>query len=141
MIRDLLIGIWKPISWTLTDQAGHQHYPFGVDVQGVLIYTPEGYMSVHLMKANRSTFQSIGTVFDVTLEQALDSYQSYVSYCGLYEMTADKILHHVTMHTNPNWIGTTQVRPFKMDGDLLHLSHPLEHWHSLLIWQKIKSIA
>ena len=36
----------------------------------------------------------------------------------------DTILHHLECTTFPNWVGTTQVRPFEVDEDSLTLYPP-----------------
>ena len=131
-----LIGTWQLVSWVSINDKGEQHFPFGEDAQGYLLYSESGVMSVHLSHKKRGLFQS-PSVFTITSDEALQSYHSYASYSGRYEVKDDKILHHVEMHTSPNWVGTVQERHFKLDGDVLHLSHDLEKCRQELIWKKI----
>lgn len=131
-----IIGTWQLMTWKSTDENGEQCFPFGEDALGYLIYSEAGFMSLHLSHKHRELFQS-PSVFNVTKEEALESYLSYSSYCGRYEVKEDKVLHYVLMHTSPNWVETVQVRNYKVEGDILHLSHRLEGSCQDLLWNKI----
>jgi hypothetical protein len=50
--------------------------------------------------------------------------ESYVSYCGRYEVRGESVFHHVEMSLFPNWVGTQQERYFQFAGDRLILSTP-----------------
>jgi len=133
----LLLGTWQLVPWVLIDTEGKIHFPYGEDAKGHLSYMDSGLMSVHLMRNQRPLFES-PSVFEITPAEALQSYNDYVSYCGSYEVQRDYLLHHVQMHTCPNWVGSVQKRYFKFDGDCLHLSHTLENKHMQLVWQKMR---
>lgn len=136
IVQNKLIGVWQLVSWVSINNNGEENFPFGDDAQGYLLYSGAGVMSVHLSHKERKLFQS-PSIFSVTPEEALQSYHSYASYSGHYEVKDNKVLHHVVMHTSPNWIGTTQERYFKLENNLLHLSHELEGSRQQLTWQKV----
>lgn len=131
-----VLGTWQLQSWKIVTKTNEEKFPFGVDANGILIYSSTGHMSVHLGKNDRESFQT-QTIFEVTAEEALQSFHSYASYCGRYEIQDDKILHFVTMHSNPNWIGSVQERQYRLGTDRLYLSHPLEEAWSYLEWLKV----
>lgn len=131
------IGTWELVSWVMHNKEGQKYFPYGEDAKGFLIYTDSGLMSVHIMKYQRPLFQS-QSLFDVTPEEALQSYSSYISYCGRFEILPDRVVHYIQMHTSPNWIGATVERHYNLDDDLLYLSHTLDGQLSQLVWKKIR---
>ena len=46
------VGSWSLMSWTLTALDGRIEFPYGEDAVGCIMYTPEGRMAEHLMRAN-----------------------------------------------------------------------------------------
>ncbi len=135
-IQANIIGTWQLISWVSINTKREEHFPFGEDAEGYLLYLESGVMSVHLSRKKRELFQS-PSVFSVSPDEALESYHSYTSYSGHYEVKGNKILHHVEMHASPNWVGTTQERFFKLENNLLSLSHDLESARQQLVWKKM----
>jgi hypothetical protein len=130
-----LVGVWRLVSWALTDKTGHRKFPYGEDAQGYLIYTREGFVSMHLAQAKRLPYQTTH-LFEAAPIEAHANYQSYASYCGSYEVEGTRIVHRVALHTCPSWVGSKQERHFKLVRDRLHLTHPLDHWHSELVWER-----
>lgn len=53
-----MIGAWTLVTYYIEDENGHKEYPLGEKVTGMLLYTPDGYMSAQLMAANRRHFQT-----------------------------------------------------------------------------------
>jgi hypothetical protein len=80
-------------------------------------------MSVAFMRANRPRFAT-GDILGGTTEEKVAAAESYVSYCGKYEIQGDKVIHHIEVSFFPNWIGVDQERIFGFDGDRLSLSTP-----------------
>ena len=71
------------------------------------------------------------------------AYGTYISYCGKYEVTEDRVIHHVEVSFYPNWIGKDQVRFYKFEGDRLILSTPPmilggKQQSGYLIWERMK---
>jgi hypothetical protein len=57
-LRDRLIGAWRLAEFTVTAEDGTVTYPMGEDVEGLIIYTPDGYMSAQLMEPGRPAYAS-----------------------------------------------------------------------------------
>ena len=56
-LRANLIGAWTLVSFESRSLDGSSViYPFGPDAQGIIMYTPDGYMSAQLMRAGRTPF-------------------------------------------------------------------------------------
>ena len=68
-------------------------YPMGHDTVGRLIYSEDGYMSAVIMPANRPKFAADSLREGSTEEKA--AADTYMSYCGKYEVRGEKVFHHV----------------------------------------------
>ena len=83
-----------------------------------IIYTPGGYMMSVTVEENRP--HPAGTI--LTDEERIALFKTIVSaYSGTYIVEGDKIVHHVELSWNEAWTGTSQVRRFSIDGDVLTL--------------------
>jgi hypothetical protein len=80
---------------------------------GVIMYTPDGYMSAQLMRPNPSHFAS-GDWFKATFEEYGRVASTYFAYAGPFQL--------VLVSLFPNWIGQKQQRLAKVEGDSLQLS-------------------
>ncbi len=63
-LRERLIGAWKLVSYVEEPVDGSApFYPMGEEPQGIIMYTPDGYMSAQLMHPGRPKFgQATGFV-------------------------------------------------------------------------------
>ena len=121
-----LVGSWKLISFHIQDSNGQTAYPFGKDVQGRLIYEPDGRMAVQLMNPSRPRFTSDDPL--VTSEaEVRAAFGGYTAYYGTYSVNPDEktIVHHIEAALLPNWVGTDQQRHFDFDGKYLTLQGTL----------------
>jgi len=143
MSKQLLVGSWKLISFESRDANGSISYPWGKDTLGYLMYNADGYISVTIMSSNRPEFSS-GDIKGGTTEEKVAAADTYISYCGTYEIQQDTIIHHIELSFFPNWIGVDQKRMLSIDGDRLSLSTPpitvarVEQTHHL-IWERVKA--
>ncbi len=143
MTENQFVGTWGLVSLELKDAEEQTIYPYGQDAIGYLMYTADRYMSAHIMKANRSHFAAFDISAGTQEEQALAA-QSYIAYCGLYEIQDNKVIHHVQASLFPNWIGGRQERFFEFKSDHLVLSTPPllvgDKQHTAhLIWKRVKT--
>lgn len=121
MRRNPFVGTWRLMSLEMRKPDGQASYPLGRDAVGYITYTEDGYMSVALMSAGRSKFAA-GDIRRGTVEEKVAAAETYVSYCGRYEIRNDRIIHHIAVSFFPNWVGGRQERHFKFDGNRLALS-------------------
>ena len=54
MMKESVIGTWRIVSTEVRGEDSQVTYPDGRDPQGYLIYTPEGYFSINIMRSDRS---------------------------------------------------------------------------------------
>ena len=106
------------------------------------MYTPDGYMSAQTMTPGRPAYdQPIAR--GGTTEQAAAAALGYLAYGGPYSVdeVTGVVDHDVVVSLLPNWLGSTQVRHIRLDGDRLTIwsTTPLADgakvW-STLVWAR-----
>lgn len=119
-----LVGAWELRSCTTTRPGGEREFLYGHSPHGVILYTPDGWMSCH-MACGEADLGKPGIT-------------QYSSYEGPVVMrAADKVVeHHVRLSTNDWMPGTIQERAYAVDGDTLRLSAQLNGNHIEVIWSR-----
>ena len=124
MPRHILVGTWNLVSYRIINEDGVKTAePFGPNPRGLLIYTENGLMSGHLMSDSRSQCRNDLPHKASSEEKAL-AFDTYLGYCGTYELQEGRVIHHVTTSFFPNWIGTDLIRVMQLDENLLTLTAP-----------------
>jgi hypothetical protein len=121
MLCDDILGTWELVAYTAQDDQGSPViYPLGPDAVGLIMYTPDGYMSAQLMRPHRPDYDHPGTP---TTEQAAMAAAGYLAYGGPYTVDESSgVVHHdVAVSLLPNWLNTAQGRKSTLDGDRLTL--------------------
>jgi hypothetical protein len=122
-LREHLIGAWKLVSYVEEPVDGSEpFYPLGKEPQGIIMYTPDGYMSAQLAKPERGRFVS-GDWFKGTDQEYRAEASSYIAYTGPFHVDEEKgtLTHSMFVSLFPDWTGQTQPRAVKLEGDTLHL--------------------
>jgi hypothetical protein len=123
-LRDQLIGAWKLVSYVEKPIDGSPPFhPMGETPMGIIMYTPDGYMSAQLMRPNRRPFAS-GDWFKGTTSEYEEEATTYIAYSGPFHVDEEKkaLTHSMFVSLFPNWIGQTQPREVTIEGDVLHLA-------------------
>ncbi|MYV49244.1 lipocalin-like domain-containing protein [Streptomyces sp. SID2888] len=123
-LRKRLIGAWTLVSYQEIPVDGSEPFePLGHEPQGIIMYTPDGYMSAQLSKPDRRGFAS-GDWFDGTPEEYAAEATSYIAYSGPFHVDEEKqtLTHSMFVSLFPDWTGQTQPRVVQLDGDVLRLS-------------------
>jgi Lipocalin-like domain len=136
-----LVGTWRLLSWENRSADGTISYPLGRRAVGLIIYTADGYMSVAIMRADREPFAA-GDLLGGSSEEKARAAESYVSYCGRYELRGDSVIHHVELSLFPNWSGVDQARLVEVTGKRLTLrARPLLldgiEQSACLVWERM----
>jgi hypothetical protein len=121
MTSNPLIGTWRLLSWENRSVDGQISYPLGKDAVGYIMYNPDGYMFVAIMRPNRLKFVA-GDLLSGSTEEKAQAASTYVSYCGRYKFRGDTVVHHVELSLYPNWVGVEQERLVELTGNRLTLS-------------------
>jgi len=123
-LRDQLIGAWKLVSYVETPVDGSEPFhPFGETPQGIILYTPDGFMSAQLCRPDRTPFAS-GDWFNGTPGEYEAEASSYIAYTGPFLVDEERLMltHSMFISLFPNWVGQTQPRVVRIEGDFLNLS-------------------
>ncbi|MCH8089837.1 MAG: lipocalin-like domain-containing protein [Chloroflexi bacterium] len=115
------IGTWRLLSCELRTADGDISYPYGRDARGYITYTADGYMSVSIMSDGRRNFAD-GDLLGGTVEEKLAAAESYISYCGKYQVREDRVIHNIEVASFPNFVGDSQERLFQFSAGRLSLS-------------------
>jgi hypothetical protein len=133
-----LIGNWTLVSYVTENPDGSTGKPYG-DAIGRLSYDAHGNMAGQVMRPGRLNV----TPGDWQAQQVRSAYAGYIAYFGTYEVNAegDTVMHHVQGSLNPGWVGGTQVRRMRFDGERLILSTKVQKGSGLvnhvLTWEKV----
>ncbi|MCX5097092.1 lipocalin-like domain-containing protein [Streptomyces sp. NBC_00365] len=120
-IRRRLLGAWQLVSYTATSTDGKVIHPLGPTPHGLIVYTPQGYMSAQLGRGDRPPMRS-ARLEDAAADELAQAAAGYVAYGGPFEVVdPTTVEHHVTTSLFPNWIGRSQVRTVSFEGALLKL--------------------
>jgi Lipocalin-like domain len=123
-LRTNLIGAWTLQSYESTSVDGSDTiYPLGKDARGIIMYTPDGYMSAQIMRSERTPFDRNDPHLAHQDELAAAA-GGYFNYAGPYTVDDDVIAHHVELSLVPNWIGGIQYRKARLEDSHLELSPP-----------------
>jgi hypothetical protein len=123
-LRDQLIGAWKLVSYEERPVDGSPpFYPMSEKPMGIIMYTPDGYMSAQLCMPDRRPFAS-GDWFKGTDQDYKQEASTYIAYTGPFHVDEEKrtLTHTMFISLFPNWIGQTQPRVVRIEGSTLYLS-------------------
>jgi lipocalin-like protein len=120
-VRDQIVGTWTLVSTeqTMKDGTTRPYSQFGAQAKGFLMYQRDGYMCADLVNSDRPKWADPA---HPTTEEKLAAADGTFAYCGRYEIDVKQkqIVHLPEVATNPNYVGSRQVRPYTFqDGRLI----------------------
>ncbi len=144
-LRARMIGTWTLLSWTRLLSGIKELGPFGIDALGQVSYSPDGYMSAHLMGCKRAKFGTDDVFGSSNPQERAAAYDGYQGYCGRYEIDEHGcfVLHRIAISSNPNWTETVQKRFVQFIGERMELTTtPIlrrgKEGASILLWERAK---
>ncbi len=134
-----IVGRWSLLNWRQTYDDGRVTHPMGEQPVGYIEYGAR-HMSCMLARRGRAPFTS-GGQWNANAAEKAGAYDSFMSYCGTYEIEGDVIVHHVMMSLFPNWEGGVQRRRAQLVDGRLHLLARIEEGTpqartAALIWER-----
>ena len=115
--RANLLGTWKLAGGEVEYlDTGERSPLFGTDRMGYITFTREGRMFGIIEGDSRKAPQSDADHVRI--------FRTMSAYSGPYRLEGDKWITAVDVAWNPAWIGTDEVRFYKLDGDRLIVSTP-----------------
>jgi hypothetical protein len=88
---------------------------------GYISYTQDGYVFVAMMRHDRMQFTA-GDLLRASAEEKARAAETYMTYCGRYELRGDTVVHQVELSLFPNWVGVDQERLVEIAGNRLTVS-------------------
>ena len=123
MVENPLVGAWRLVSYQYNTEDGDIVFPFGPDPVGYIMYTADGHMSVQMAVPDRPGYASEDRKGGTDAEK-IAAADTYIAYCGMYELHDDRVIHHVELSFFQNRVGTSQTRYYQLSGDRIELKTP-----------------
>jgi Lipocalin-like domain len=115
-----LVGTWKLVSIedTMTNGKVQPSAQFGPHPDGFLMYEADGHMCATLVNADRPAWKDPAKPTDA---EKIAYYDTLVAYCGTYKLDSatSTVTHYPEIAWEPAYVGSTQPRPFRIEGDRL----------------------
>ncbi len=123
----ILVGSWRLISSEGHSSNGSIVYDQGETPTGRVMFDASGRLSLHLTDPNRRNFES-GDFLQPTPDELIEAFTGYFGYFGSYSVDEDAgvVIFHVEGAAYPNYVGTDQIRFYKIEGNRLILRTPPE---------------
>jgi hypothetical protein len=141
---DKLVGTWKLVSIEDTAQDGkiQPSVQFGAHPHGFLMYEADGYMCATIANGDRSAWKDPAKADN---SEKIKYFDTLVAYCGTYKLdtATSTVTHYPEVAWSPAYVGSTQLRPFRLQDDKLiitatkGLSDP-NLKQRVLTWQRAK---
>jgi hypothetical protein len=113
-IDEALNGTWRLVSCFMEDfETKEKVAAWGERPNGYLVLTPEGRWIVVQTAEGRKTPQ--------TDADRADAFTSMLAYSGAFRVQGDQIVINVDIAWDESWVGTKQVRSYRLEDDQLHI--------------------
>jgi Lipocalin-like domain len=132
-----LVGAWTLVSCYMEDTVTKEkNATWGERPNGCLTLTAAGHWTVVQTSENRKAPH--------TDEDRAAAFRSMIAYSGRYRIEGRKIVINVDIAWDESWVGTEQVRYFRIEGDKLHIEAAPQRYANLgdrtmlavLVWQR-----
>jgi hypothetical protein len=109
-----LVGTWKLVSAVMEDvETKEQELAWGEKPSGIIVLTPTSrWIAVQTAEGRRSPH---------TDEERAAAFRSMLAYSGSYRIEGQQIIIKVDIAWDESWVGTEQVRSFRIEGGKLHV--------------------
>jgi hypothetical protein len=141
-----LLGTWQLVSIEETVAGKTQTSAlYGTHPVGNLMYQSDGHMCAALSNGKPPASKDPAKATDA---QKTAYYESLIAYCGTFKLDAgtSTLYHYPSVAVSPAYVGSTQVRAFRLEGDKLTITAknglPDPKMEKLvLVWQRAKASA
>ena len=126
-----LVGVWKITAFQVQPEgSSERHNIYDDHPSGYLIITAEGRMMTLLTASERAPDAPLDALFN-----------TMNGYSGQYRLQgADTFVTKVDTAWHPAWVGSEQVRHFKLDGNTLSIISPPQDYPKFP-GQRVRGIA
>jgi hypothetical protein len=145
--RATVVGAWRLISVATVRPNGAEVTDWaGPKPTGILMYSADGYMSVHIVRdpPARWPYQNPE---EASVAERAHAFDRYYAYFGRYSVDLVKgvVTHQVEGALEPNEVGVTYERKFRLENDRLALQTEKftlggEQVFNKLVWQRVAAV-
>jgi hypothetical protein len=118
--RDL-VGTWRLLGWEAIRPDGAVSHPLGPEVEGLVIYGADGWMSAAMMSRGRAPL-SAGRARAAPDAERAAAFDGFVAYSCRWRLVDGIIEHEAVVALNPSMVGTRQLRRASFEGRRLVVS-------------------
>ena len=145
-IKNEIIGSWKLLSYIEVPIDGvDSYFPVGKMPKGILIYNPDGFMSVQITADDAQHFVSEDRMI-ASDEELRNRLNTYIAFSGKYAVDNEAacVIYHIETSLYPNWMGAKLLRKLDFEGDVLYQKtlEPIlsngELVHAYKTWKRIE---
>jgi Lipocalin-like domain len=112
-LGDKLVGVWMLDSFIVESvDSKERRTPYGEKPNGYLVITPERFTALITGQGRKAP---------QTDEDRVNGFRTMFAYSGPYTIEGDRLTTRVQVSWNEGWVGTDQVRIFKLNGDKLNI--------------------
>jgi hypothetical protein len=112
-----VVGTWKLVSFVDEFQDGTEpRAAFGNRPTGYVVFTAEGRVMFMVEAEGRKPPEND--------EQRAAAFRTFIAFTGRYRLEGEKFITAVDVSSNPAWVGTEQVREYRLEGDSLKVVTP-----------------
>jgi hypothetical protein len=122
------------------EDTGQKVEPFGAHPEGYLSYGLDGRMYAIVVREGRKPPAGVPTD-----AEKLELFAGMAAYAGTYTIEGDTVRHHVDISWIEAWTATTQVRRFRIEGNVLYIQSPAAKdpldgrlSSATLVWTKVR---
>jgi hypothetical protein len=144
-VTSKILGTWRVTSVETIRASTREPISswLGPDPTGTIVYLPNGYMAVQLMRDPPPEY-SAESFEGATREEMADAFLGYYAYYGGYTVdeARSSVTHHIESSLLPEERGVSKERFFELDGDRLSLeTSPFTEEGELrinrLVWERM----
>lgn len=135
-LQELIEGTtWALESFQSQGVNGEVVYPLGKEAKGLITFTPQNRISVHIMAVEEQSVNKGTFLTDAEEKMAVLGYHAYAGKFQIDE-TTQTLTTHVAISLLSSYVGTNQTRSVKLADGKLHLSN-VQHPERKLVWKKV----
>ena len=134
-LQELIEGTtWVLESFQSQGRNGEIVYPLGKEAKGLITFTSQNRISVHIMAVEEQSGSKGNFLTDAEEKMAEVGYHAYA---GKYQIdeTAETLTTHVAVSLLSSYVGTNQIRSVKLTDGKLYLSN-VQHPERKLVWKR-----
>jgi hypothetical protein len=118
-----ITGTWKIIYYKAEDAGGRFHYPYGREVDGLIVFDPFNNFSIQFYDSDRPSLSKSDPYYCADPEIRIAFLSSFSSY-GIYQLTENKIVMETKNSNLPGRSGQVVEYTYRQMGDTLLTASP-----------------